>query len=160
MTADVVSLVGALDPRDGWQARHCPMESALDLVGNRTSFLALREAFYGTTRFDDFVARMQVSESVAAARLKALVEAGLLERRPYQEPGERTRFDYHLTEQGVDFFPVLVALIAWGDRWDGRAGVELAHHDCGGRLRAEVRCAAGHEVPVGEADLVTRRRRR
>ena len=160
MTADVVSLVGALDPRDGWQARNCPMAFALDLVGNRTSFLVLREAFYGTTRFDDFAARVQVSESVAAARLKALVEAGLLERRPYQEPGERTRFEYHLTDKGVDFFPVMVALVAWGDRWDGRARVELTHHDCGGRLRAEVRCDAGHDVPVRETDLVARRRRR
>jgi DNA-binding HxlR family transcriptional regulator len=157
--ADVVSLVGALDPRDGWAADHCPVAFALDLVGNRTSFLMLREAFYGTTRFDDFAARVQVSESVAAARLKALVSAGLLERRPYREPGERTRFEYHLTDKGHDFYPVLVALTVWGDRWDGTARVELAHHDCGGRLRAEVRCESGHHVPVGESDLVTRPRR-
>lgn len=159
VTADTVSLVGALDPRDGWEARNCPLAFAVELVGNRTSFLFLREAFYGTTRFDDFAVRVGVSESVAAARLKALVEAGLLERRPYREPGERTRFDYHLTAKGADFFPVLVALMRWGDRWDGTARVELSHHDCGAPLRAEVRCGAGHDVPVGEADLVVRTRR-
>jgi len=154
-----VSLVGALDPRDGWEARHCPIAHTLDVVGNRTAFLVLREAFYGTTRFDDFAVRVQVSESVAAARLKALVDAGLLERRPYREPGERTRFEYHLTEAGADFFPVLVALMAWGDRWDGSARVALTHHDCGAPVRARVTCDAGHEVPVGEADLVVRRPR-
>lgn len=155
-----MSLVGALDPRDGWEARSCPMAFALDLVGNRTSFLVLREAFYGTTRFDDFAARVQVSESVAAARLKALVEAGLLERQPYREPGERTRHEYRLTPMGADFFPVLVALVAWGDRWDGSARVELTHHDCGAPLRAEVRCTEGHAVTAGESDLVARGRRR
>ena len=155
-----MSLVGALDPRDGWEARSCPMAFALDLVGNRTSFLVLREAFYGTTRFDDFAARVQVSESVAAARLKALVEAGLLERQPYREPGERTRHEYRLTEMGADFFPVLVALVEWGDRWDGSARVELTHHDCGAPLRAEVRCTEGHAVTAGESDLVARGRRR
>ena len=159
MTAGTVSLVGALDPRDGWVADSCPIAFALDVVGNRTSFLVLREAFYGTTRFDDFVARVQVSESVAAARLKALVDAGLLERRPYREPGERTRSEYHLTDSGADFFPVLVALMAWGDRWDGSARVELTHHDCGAPLRAEVRCEQGHDVPAGDSDLVVRRRR-
>ena len=155
-----MSLVGALDPRDGWEARSCPMAFALDLVGNRTSFLVLREAFYGTTRFDDFAARVQVSESVAAARLKALVEVGLLERQPYREPGERTRHEYRLTPMGADFFPVLVALVAWGDRWDGSARVELTHHDCGAPLRAEVRCTEGHAVTAGESDLVARGRRR
>ena len=155
-----MSLVGALDPRDGWEARSCPMAFALDLVGNRTSFLVLREAFYGTTRFDDFAARVQVSESVAAARLKALVEVGLLERQPYREPGERTRHEYRLTEKGADFFPVLVALVEWGDRWDGSARVELTHHDCGAPLRAEVRCTEGHAVTAGESDLVARGRRR
>ena len=155
-----MSLVGALDPRDGWEARSCPMAFALDLVGNRTSFLVLREAFYGTTRFDDFAARVQVSESVAAARLKALVEVGLLERQPYREPGERTRHEYRLTPMGADFFPVLVALVAWGDRWDGSARVELTHHDCGAPLRAEVRCTEGHAVTAGESDLVPRGRRR
>ncbi len=154
MATDVVSLAGALDPRDGWAADDCPVTHALDLAGNRTSFLVLREAFYGTTRFDDFAARVQVSESVAAARLKALVGSGLLERRPYRDPGERTRFEYRLTDKGADFFPILVALTDWGARWGGRSQVGLEHHGCGGRLAAEVRCEAGHVVPAGEADLV------
>jgi len=159
MSPTTVSLVGALDPRGGWQALDCPIAHALDAVGNRTAFLVLREAFYGTTRFDDFAERVGISESVAAARLKALVEADMLERRPYREAGERTRSEYHLTAKGADFFPVLVALMAWGDRWEGAAPVELAHHGCGAPLSAQVTCAHGHDVPVGEADLVARDRR-
>ena len=55
--ADAVQLVGALDPRSGWEARRCSLAEALDVLGTRTSFLLMREAFYGTTRFDDFVTR-------------------------------------------------------------------------------------------------------
>ncbi len=66
--------------------------------------------------------RVGVSEPVAAARLKELVAAGLLERVPYQEPGQRRRLEYRLTPMGEDFFPVLAALMQWGDRWLGPAG--------------------------------------
>ena len=126
------------------------------MVSSRSAFLVLREAFYGTTRFDDFAARVGVSEPVAAARLRELVDAGLLERRPYREAGQRTRSGYHLTEMGADFFPALVALMQWGDRWLGRAGVELRHHDCGRPVRAELTCSDGHRVSPEEVDLVPR----
>jgi DNA-binding HxlR family transcriptional regulator len=154
MTDTTVTLTGQLSPRDRWEAEHCPIASAVELVGNRSSFLFLREAFYGTTRFDDFARRAGVSESVAAARLKALVDAGLLERRPYQAPGERTRSDYHLTEMGADFFPVLAALSQWGDRWRGPVPVGMRHHGCGAVVHAELRCEHGHPLSVGDVDLV------
>lgn len=154
MTQTTVTLTGKLDPRDGWQASNCPIAHAIDVVSNRSAFLFLREAFYGTTRFDDFAERVGVSESIAAARLKNLVDAGLLERRPYQEPGSRTRFDYHLTEMGADFFPVLVALMRWGDRWLGASRVRMRHHDCGAEVRAELRCEKDHPVTIAQVDLV------
>ena len=90
---------------------------SLDVVSTRSAFLILREAFYGTTRFDDFAKRARISEPVAAARLRELVDAGLLEREDYREPGQRTRQRYKLTEKGADLFPVLAALIQWGNRW-------------------------------------------
>ena len=157
MTAPTLTLTGALDPRGGWEARNCPIAKSIGLIGSRSAFLILREAFYGTTRFDEFAERAGISEPVAAARLRELVEAGLLERRPYREPGQRTRSEYHLTEMGADFFPALVALMQWGDRWLGPAGVELRHHDCGSPVRAELSCTSGHRVPVGEIDLAPRR---
>jgi DNA-binding HxlR family transcriptional regulator len=117
--------------------------------------LLLREAFYGTTRFDDFAERVGISEPSAAARLRELVAEGLLEREPYREPGQRTRMQYRLTEKGSELFPALVALMQWGDRWLAPAGspVTLSHRDCGQPVRAELRCAAGHQPGVGDLEL-------
>jgi DNA-binding HxlR family transcriptional regulator len=151
----VLRMTGSLEPRSGWKAERCTIARALDEVPTRSAFLILREAFYGTTRFDDFAARVGISEPATAARLRELVDGGLLEREDYREPGQRTRQRYRLTEKGADLFPVLVALMQWGDRWlDERGGpVELRHRDCGETVAVELRCAAGHAVEPGELDL-------
>jgi DNA-binding HxlR family transcriptional regulator len=153
-----LTMTGKLDPRGGWEASGCTIAKTLGVVGTRSAFLLLREAFYGTTRFDEFAQRVGISEPVAAARLKELVDAGLLERRPYQEPGQRTRLEYRLTDRGVDLFPALVALMQWGDRWLEPAGVEMQHHDCGSAVHAELRCGSGHAVAIDDIDLVARPR--
>lgn len=158
MSDSTVRMTGALEPRSRWEAEGCTIAKAMDLVGSRSAFLLMREAFYGTTRFDDFAHRVGVSEPVAAARLRELVAIGLLERHPYQEPGKRTRLEYRLTEKGADFFPVLVALLEWGDRWLEPAGVELLHRGCGSPVRAELRCDQGHRLTVGDVDLAARPR--
>src|ERR1700733_9813500 len=157
-----ITLTGALDPRDSWTAASCPLDRALQVIGPRSAMLLLREAFYGTTRFADFAERVGISEPVAAARLRELVDEGLLEREDYREPGQRTRMAYRLTEKGADLFPVLVALMQWGDRWlDDRGGpVELLHRACGEAVGVELRCAAGHQVDTGEIDVARRRSRR
>jgi DNA-binding HxlR family transcriptional regulator len=153
-----VQMTGALEPRGGWTADRCPIAGTLDVVSTRSAFLILREAFYGTARFDDFAKRVGISEAVTAARLRELVEEGLLEREPYREPGQRTRERYRLTPKGADLFPALVALMQWGDQWLDRPGrVELRHHDCGARVGVELRCAGGHEVTSGELDLAVKR---
>ena len=155
-------MTGSLDPRGAWTADRCTIAAALDAIATRSAFLILREAFYGTTRFDDFAERVGISEPVAAARLRELVDQGLLEREDYREPGQRTRQRYLLTEMGADLFPALVALMQWGDRWlDERGGpVELRHRECGEPVAVELRCAAGHDVGPDELDLAVRRRRR
>jgi len=154
-----VRLVGSLSPRSAWQASACSVARALDVVSSKSALLILREAFYGTTRFDDFASRVGISEPVAAARLRELVDAGLLEREPYREPGQRTRLAYRLTQKGADLLPVLVALMQWGDKWlqpDGPR-VALRHADCGEAVHAELRCSAGHPVPDADIDLTTSR---
>ena len=156
MQDQAITLTGWLDPRDGWTAANCPIDRALAVVGTRSAMLLLREAFYGTTRFADFAGRAGISEPVAAARLRELTEAGLIEREPYREPGQRTRMQYRLTQRGAELFPVLVALMQWGDRWLGPAGVELRHHDCGQPVTAALRCSAGHHPGLDEVDLVAR----
>jgi DNA-binding HxlR family transcriptional regulator len=154
-------LTGTLDPREGWTADHCTVAKALDVLSTRSAFLILREAFYGTTRFDDFAGRVGISEPVTATRLRELVEQGLLEREGYRDPGQRTRQRYKLTDKGADLLPVLAALMQWGDRWlDERGGpIELRHRECGEPVAVELRCAAGHQVEAGELDLVRRRGR-
>jgi DNA-binding HxlR family transcriptional regulator len=155
-------LTGALDPRDAWTPDGCTIARSLDVLTTRSTFLLLREAFYGTTRFDDFARRAGLSEPVTAARLREMVAHGLLEREDYREPGQRTRQRYRLTEKGADLFPALAALMQWGDRWLDESGgpVELRHRDCGEPVAVELRCAAGHTVHAGELDLMRRPRRR
>ena len=157
----VLRLTGRLEPRDSWTADRCTIAKSLDVLTTRSAFLILREAFYGTARFDDFAERVGISEPVTAARLRELVEQGLLEREDYREPGQRTRQRYRLTEKGADLFPALVALMQWGDRWlDDRGGpVELRHRECGERVAVELRCGAGHAVIPDEVDLAPHRAR-
>src|SRR4051794_10359078 len=155
-----VRLTGRLDPRSGWSADRCSIAKSLDVVSARSAFLILREAFYGTTRFDEFAERVGLSESVTAARLRELVDEGLLEREAYREPGQRTRHQYRLTPKGADLLPALVALMEWGDRWlaEGGGRVELRHRDCGAHVGVELRCGAGHRVHDGELDLALKPR--
>ena len=154
-----VRMTGSLEPRGAWQAKDCMIAKALEVIPTRSAFLILREAFYGTTRFDDFAERVGISEPATAERLRELVDNGLLEREDYREPGQRTRQRYKLTEMGADLFPALAALMQWGNRWlDDRGGpVELRHRDCGEEVTVELKCAGGHAVESAELDLRRRR---
>ncbi|MBI2765607.1 MAG: helix-turn-helix transcriptional regulator [Chloroflexi bacterium] len=118
----------------------CSIARSLDIVGERWTMLILREAFRGVRRFDAFLS-LGIARNVLADRLQTLVEQGIFERRLYQTNPER--FEYRLTEKGVDFFPVLMALMQWGDRHlAGAAGppVLLQHEACGHAVEAELRC--------------------
>lgn len=132
----------------------CPMERTLKLVGNRSALLMLREAFYGVTRFDQLWRRVGVTETVAAQRLRDLVEAGVLEKQPYREPGQRTRSEYVLTPAGHDLMPVVLGLLQWGATHApiDRAPVAMTHVGCGAEVRVTARCASGHDVD--EADVL------
>lgn len=151
-------LTGRLSPRDAWAADRCTLAKSLDVLSTRSAFLILREAFYGTTRFDDFAERTGISEPVASARLRELVERGLLEREDYREPGQRTRKQYRLTDKGAELFPALAALMQWGDRWldDDGGPLELRHRGCGKRVSVQLRCGSGHDVPTDELDVAAR----
>ncbi len=131
------------------------MARALDVVSSRSALLILREAFYGTTRFDDFAERVGISEPVAAARLRELVDDGLLQREPYRLSGQRTRMAYRLTDKGAELLPVLVALMQWGDRWLQPTGapVVLRHRECGDAVQVQLACEAGHQVSPADLEL-------
>jgi DNA-binding HxlR family transcriptional regulator len=149
-----VTLTGALADRDNWTAEGCSLAAALDVIGRRATMLLIREAFYGVHRFEEFVRRGGFTEAVTAARLRELVDTGLLERRSYQDPGQRSRAEYHLTEKGRDLFPVVVALMRWGDKWERSDGgrIEFTHAECGAPIDAEVRCENGHTLSIEDVE--------
>ncbi|MBN9336038.1 helix-turn-helix domain-containing protein [Devosia sp.] len=91
------------------------MARSVDILGDWGSLMILRQAFSGTTRFDDFQKELDLSRNLLTARLKKLVERGVLERRLINEDGRR--HEYVLTEMGEDLLTTVVALRQWGDRW-------------------------------------------
>ena len=126
---------------------NCAIGAAVRILGERASFLVLREAFNGVRRFDDMQRRTGIPRQVLSSRLARLVAEGLLRKVPYQEAGQRSRGEYRLTSKGLDLYPVLVALMQWGDRYevdpDGPP-VLLRHRDCGEPVQLQLSCRAGH----------------
>jgi DNA-binding HxlR family transcriptional regulator len=107
---------------------HCSIARTMDAVGDRWSLLLLREAYYGTRRFDDFQHYIGVAPNILSARLKKLVKAGIMKR--VRLPDHRGRFEYLLTDKGRDFFPAYLALKRWGDAWLAEsAGPQVVFRD-------------------------------
>ena len=130
-----------------YDTANCAIGAAVGILGERPTFLVLREAFNGVRRFDDMQRRTGMPRQVLSQRLARLVAEGLLRKVRYQESGQRSRDEYRLTDKGLDLYPVLVALMEWGDRYAGEAHgppVLLRHRDCGEPVRLQLTCAAGH----------------
>jgi DNA-binding HxlR family transcriptional regulator len=130
-----------------YDSANCAIGAAVDIIGERPTFLVLREAFNGVRRFDDMRRRTGLPRQVLSDRLARLLHEDLLRKVPYQDAGQRTRHEYRLTGKGLDLYPVLVALMEWGDRHAlGSAGpqVMLRHRDCGEPVRLQLACEAGH----------------
>jgi DNA-binding HxlR family transcriptional regulator len=135
-----------------YPTQYCSVASTLEIIGERWTILILRDVFLGLRRFDDLQSHLGVARNVLAARLERLVEYGVLVRKPYRE--RPVRHEYRLTEKGADLWPVLVALLQWGDRYalDGDRPMILQHRGCGGELDDRRRCVAcGADVSVTEA---------
>ena len=118
-----------------YEGQTCSVARTLEVVGDRWTMLVLRDAFLGLRRFDDLQRDLGIARNVLSDRLGRLVEDGILERRRYQERPER--FEYRLTERGIELWPAVVALMHWGDKHlAGEAGppLVLAHKGCGGRV--------------------------
>jgi DNA-binding HxlR family transcriptional regulator len=133
--------------------QQCSIARSLELIGERWTLLVIRDVFSGRRRFDQIQDSLGVARNVLTSRLSRLVDEGILYRRRYQERPER--FEYRLTEKGLDLWPVLVTLLAWGDRHlpdEGGPPVVLVHRDCGGRINDRRICeTCGAEVGVREA---------
>jgi DNA-binding HxlR family transcriptional regulator len=122
----------------------CSIERTLGVLGERWTFLILREAFLGATRFAEFRDRLGIAPDVLSARLGTLTEYGVLHREPYQEPGERQRHAYRLTDSGRELQVILSALQQWGDE-------HLPHPDGPSMLRRRAG-TGGAPLHVGYID--------
>lgn len=132
-----------------WSTDNCQVARALDVFGDRSSLVVIREVFNGVRRFDDMQRHSGVNRQVLSTRLAHLVDEGILRKVPYQPEGSRVRHEYRLTQKGLDLYPVLTALAEWGATYaadpEGPA-VEMAHRDCGARVRPVLTCDDGHAI--------------
>ena len=124
----------------------CSIARAMEILGERWTFLILREAFYGVRRFSDIQRNLGIARNILSTRLQTLVGAGILERVLYQREPER--YEYRLSDTGRDLYPALVTLMRWGDRHlQGETGppVVLRHNPCGHDADPILVCSHCHE---------------
>src|SRR6185436_14391532 len=140
-----------------WSTENCTISRTMEILGDKWTFHVLRELFVGVRRFEDIRTRAGVPRQVLTDRLAALIERGLIRRHPYRLPGQRERYEYRLTQAGLDLYPVLVEMIQWGDQCLPLVGcppLEARHRgDCEERVSVVLRCEAGHEPAPREVAL-------
>jgi len=126
-----------------YSSQTCSVARALEVVGERWSLLIVRDILLGLRRFDEIQENLGIARNVLQTRLTRLLDHGVLERRLYQE--HPPRYEYRLTEKGLDLWPTIVALMQWGDRHAVPAGgpvVLLEHRGCGGAVDEHRVCEA------------------
>lgn len=127
-----------------WQSvseANCSVARTLSVVGERWTMLIMREAFLGRRRFDDFQRNTGIARNILAARLRALVRHGIFERA---KSGDAGHPEYRLTKKGLDLYPILVAMMRWGDTWlAGEDGppMTLVHRTCGAKTYPTTVCS-------------------
>jgi DNA-binding HxlR family transcriptional regulator len=138
---------------DSWP---CSIARTVDTLGDGWTLLVLREVFYGESRFDGFIGSLGIARNTLTDRLRRLEDAGLLQRHAYQS--DPVRHEYLLTDKGRDFFGVLAAINAWGDRWQtGDDGIPVVMHHtvCDHDMHATVVCSSCGD-PLHHQDVVVR----
>ncbi len=134
----------------------CSVARSVAVIGDRWTLMILRDCFLGIRRFEAFQARLGISRTIISDRLKLLTEEGVLRRVPYQE--NPTRFEYRLTDKGLELHPVVMAIVHWGDRhYAGEAGPPLLHRHkgCGCDFHPVQTCSECGE-PVQAREVETR----
>ena len=130
---------------------YCSVARTWSVVGERWTLLILREAFRGTRRFDALQSRLSIGRTLLSDRLSLLVDEGVFERVRYQD--RPPRFEYRLTQKGIDLYPVVLALMRWGDRYKvDEPPVRLIHKACGEATSPEMVCSHCAQ-PVAYGDL-------
>lgn len=131
-----------------YDTRNCTIGATLAVIGEKWTFFVLREVFNGVRRFGDMQRRTGAPRQVLSDRLGRLVSEGILRKVPYREAGQRARSEYRLTGKGLDLYPILVALLEWGDKHAAGGGslVLLRHRDCGAPVGLQLACDDGHAL--------------
>lgn len=121
---------------------YCPIARSLSILGDRWTLLILRNAFLRTRRFDDFQKQLGITRHLLSERLNRLVEHKILVKVLYQETPKR--YEYKLTECGLDLYPVIVALSSWGNTWMNESNefpeILYTHKDCGEQTKPLMKC--------------------
>ncbi|MGA8744482.1 MAG: helix-turn-helix domain-containing protein [Solirubrobacterales bacterium] len=133
--------------RNDYPGQVCSIAKALEVVGERWSLLIVRDVMNGRRRFEELQRGLGIARNVLSARLGRLVEEDILERRAYQANPER--YEYFLTEKGLDLWPALIALLYWGDRHSPTPSgppMLVVHKECGGRVSDRGVCASCGEL--------------
>ena len=138
--------------RKSFAEMDCSVAQCLEVVGEWWSMLIVRDAFLGVTRFEVFQRRLGIARNILQQRLTTLVDAGILVRVPYSEHPPRS--DYRLTDKGRALWPVLTAMLQWGDEFAAPSGapIEVTHVACGSSAPAVLVCGSCGE-PVGPRDV-------
>jgi DNA-binding HxlR family transcriptional regulator len=125
----------------------CSVAKALEVIGERWSLLIVRAVMHGNRRFGEMQESLGIARNVLSARLQRLVDEDILERRAYQE--SPPRYEYFLTQKGLDLWPALIALLNWGDRYspapEGRRRL-IVHKECGGAVSGRGICESCGKV--------------
>ena len=127
--------------RNDYASQVCSIAGALEVVGERWTLLIVRDVLLGLRRFDEIQADLGIARNVLQTRLRRLVDQGVLEKRLYQE--RPPRYEYRLTDKGLDLWPIVVSLMQWGDRHAAPAAgppVRLVHRGCGGAVDGHRTC--------------------
>lgn len=129
---------------DALRHQPCGIARSVAVLGERWTFVILRQAFLGARRFEDFQSGTGIARNILTERLRALVEHGILERRPYATHSARTLHEYRLTDKGIDLYPILVGLLQWGNRhggFDDAVPMRLVHNRCGQQTEPRFVCS-------------------
>ena len=121
-----------------WSRDNCAVGNTLAMIGERWTLLVLREAFLGVRRFEQLQRHTGMARNILSDRLNTLVEHGILRRELYQERPQR--YEYRLTEQGLDLYPVLLSMMDWGARHLGGQAMTLTHKSCGAEVMPHLAC--------------------
>ena len=140
-------------PKQAFADISCSIARAVGVIGQRWTPLIVRDLFAGMTRFEDLRRDLGIASNILAARLDDLERNGVVERRQYHSTP--ARYEYVLTEKGRDLYPVIAAILAWGDKWQSAADGPPAltvHADCGQVTTAKTVCAeCGGELNADNA---------